>query len=304
MKAYIIFRSIVVFILSFLTCLVQAQVKVESGEVQVFPQFKSKFVNARNIEVWLPPNYQNDRAYPVLYMHDGQMLFDSTHTWNHQEWNMDGVAGHLIKFRDIEPFIIVGIDNSGEWRHSEYFPEDALLEMTEQQRDSVLSVCLKGKAMANDYLRFVFEELKPFVDSTFSTKTSGKHTYMGGASMGGLISMYAMCKYPKALHGVFGLSTHWPGCNPGSSTVVTKAMITYFDKQLPSPFGRLIYMDRGTEGLDAGYVYGFEEMERVLKQSGWRFNSQLHVVQGGEHNEQSWSARTSLPLMMLFGIYP
>lgn len=101
------------------------QVKVTSGKVMRFANFKSKFVDARNIDIWLPKGYSNTKKYAVLYMHDGQMLYDAESSWNKQAWEVDEVAGKLIIEEKTKNFIVVGIWNNGLKRHPEYFSPKA-----------------------------------------------------------------------------------------------------------------------------------------------------------------------------------
>jgi enterochelin esterase-like enzyme len=114
-------------ILSLLSITTIAQIpKVTSGSIKRFENFTSKYVAARNIDVWLPDGYSPEKKFAVLYMHDGQMLFDSTNTWNKQAWEVDDVAGELIAENKTEAFIVVGVWNNGAYRHSEYFPENII----------------------------------------------------------------------------------------------------------------------------------------------------------------------------------
>ena len=93
-----------------------------SGSVERYPEFNSDYVSDRNIDIWLPEDFSRNEEYSVIYMHDGQMLFDSTKTWNKQEWGVDETVGRLMREGQIEKCIIVGIWNSGQGRHSDYFP--------------------------------------------------------------------------------------------------------------------------------------------------------------------------------------
>ena len=96
---------------------------VSNGTLKVYENFNSKYVDARTIAVWLPEGYDSLKKYPVLYMHDGQMLFDSTTTWNKQEWKVDETTSNLISINKIKPFIVVGIWNNGTKRRFEYMPQ-------------------------------------------------------------------------------------------------------------------------------------------------------------------------------------
>ena len=100
----------------------QSSPKVSSGKIKRLESFKSKYVDVRNVDIWLPENYDENKKYPVIYMHDGQMLFDNSETWNKQEWQVDEVLSELIAKNEIWECIIVGIWNNSEYRYSEYFP--------------------------------------------------------------------------------------------------------------------------------------------------------------------------------------
>jgi hypothetical protein len=99
---------------------------VSSGKIDRIADFPSENVAPRNVDVWLPEGYDSSTKYAVIYMHDGQMLFDSTTTWNKQEWKVDEVVTKLIDDGRISPCIVVGIWNNGDYRHTEYFPRAAL----------------------------------------------------------------------------------------------------------------------------------------------------------------------------------
>ena len=117
--------------------------KLGSGEVVRLDNFNSEYVSPRNIDVWLPDHYTEEKKYAVLYMHDGQMLYDSTTTWNKQEWSMDETAGRLLEDEEIMDVIVVGIWNT-EYRHSEYFPQKPFERLPERFRDSLLNQTQKS----------------------------------------------------------------------------------------------------------------------------------------------------------------
>ena len=180
--------------------MVAQEIKVTSGKIERFLNFKSQFVDARNVDVWLPDGYSSSEKYAVLYMHDGQMLFDAEQSWNKQVWEIDDVASQLITQNKTQKFIVVGIWNNGLKRHSEYFPQKCYKELTVEEKEFVSNTLLKkGKIdqtfnpISDRYLKFIVTELKPFIEKTFSTKTGRKNTFIAGSSMGGLISMYAIC---------------------------------------------------------------------------------------------------------------
>jgi enterochelin esterase-like enzyme len=182
---------------------------VSSGKVIRLENFRSKYVNPRNIDVWLPEGYDAGKKNAVIYMHDGQMLFDSTSTWNKQEWQVDEVITKLHSEGNIKDCIVVGIFNDNDYRFSEYFPSVALNGLLEPTRSSIVRNLLKDKPLSDNYLKFIVEELKPYIDKTFSTFTDPSNTIIIGSEMGGLISVYAFCKYPEVFGGAACMSTHW-----------------------------------------------------------------------------------------------
>ena len=149
------------FIIVFCSLIANAQTlpHVASGRIERIENFKSQFVEARNVDIWLPEGYNATDKYSVVYMHDGQMLFDSTQTWNKREWGVDEIFSGLIKDRKINPCIIVAIWNTGGNRISEYFPNKifSLLEAKTQTRFT--EKYTNGKpANGDNYLKFVVTE--------------------------------------------------------------------------------------------------------------------------------------------------
>ena len=225
-----------------------------TGTMKRFEHFRSAFVDARNIDVWLPEGYSEKKKYAVLYMHDGQMLFDSVYTWNRQEWGVDEVMGDLIARRRIRNCIVVGIWNNGEYRHSEYFPQMILDQVEPGMRAVIIQRQLNGKPRADLYLRFIVEELKPFIDSCFSTRTNRSNTFVMGSSMGGLISIYALCQYPEIFGGAACLSIRSPVAAPSliretADTGVPRRLRDYLRDHLPKAASSKIYFDYGSETL-------------------------------------------------------
>ncbi|MFN5335469.1 MAG: alpha/beta hydrolase [Bacteroidota bacterium] len=288
----------------------EAQIpSVAIGKIIRHADFASSYVTARHIDVWLPDGYETgDNNYPVLYMHDGQMLFDSTNTWNHQEWKMDETAGQLIKEGKIRSFIIVGIWNGGDTRHADYFPQKPFESMSEADKDIVYKAIrqngaevFKGKNICSDnYLKFITEELKPFIDKTYRTRSNRKNTFIAGSSMGGLISMYAICEYPDVFGGAACISTHWPGIFQLENNPVPKAFFSYLRNHLPPSRTHKFYFDHGTATLDAMYPSSQSEVNKIFKEKGYDKKQFMSLAfNGADHSEASWSKRMHYPLIFL-----
>lgn len=281
--------------------------KVASGKIQHFADFKSQYVPARNIDVWVPDGYSDTEKYAVLYMHDGQMLFDATTTWNKQEWKADETAGKLIADGKTKKFIIVGISNGGAMRHSEYFPQKPFEALPQAVQDTIYAIgkdkgnaLFGGKINSDNYLKFIVTELKPFIDKTFSTKTDAANTVIAGSSMGGLISMYAICEYPDVFGGAACISTHWPGTRSLKNNPIPDAFFDYLSKHLPSKENHKLYFDCGDQELDAMYPRLQKRANYILYEAGYTDeNSMTKFFEGKNHSEQAWAERLDIPLLFL-----
>lgn len=282
--------------------------KVCAGNI-IRHYFTSKLVLARNIDVWLPPNYNAQHTYTVLYMHDGQMLFDSTTTWNNKEWGVDECFSQLIKQQKVKECIVVGIWNAGTNRHSDYMPQKPFEALSAQEQDSVYAAVrsngnkvFSSPINSDAYLRFIVQELKPFIDSAYATKRDQPNTLMAGASMGGLISMYAICEYPEVFGGVACLSTHWPGIFKTTGNPFPKAFAAYLATHLPKPKNHQLYFDYGTATLDAMYEPYQLEIDAIIKAKHYtkKKHKTLKFI-GDAHSEVAWSRRLHVPITFLLG---
>jgi len=273
---------------------------VSNGKIIRLPDMQSVEIGARHVDVWLPPGYSSTRSYDVLYMHDGQMLFDSTQTWNKQEWMVDEIMGRLIAENKIRPAIVVGIWNNGAYRHQEYFPAKPLMQIDTTLRTAIITNELKGKAMADAYLRFIVQVVKPKIDSNFYTKRDRSHTFIAGSSMGGLISMYAFCEYPEVFGGAACLSTHWIGSLQRNDPSIPTAFLQYLEQNLPSPKGRKIYFDTGDRSLDSLYPAWQAKADQVMKSRGYKASQWMSLYfPGDDHSERAWQRRLDKPLLFL-----
>jgi enterochelin esterase-like enzyme len=278
----------------------QAQIpRSSSGRIERIDSFQSQYVTPRNVDVWLPEGYDPAKKYAVLYMHDGQMLFDSTITWNKQCWQVDETISKLIAARKIEPYIVVGIWNGGITRHPDYFPQKPFDGLTQTEKDQITrELQEKGRTQAifqpqsDNYLRFLVAELKPFIDKRYSTYTDAAHTAIAGSSMGGLISLYAICEYPSVFGKAAGLSTHWPGTFSVDGNPFIPAMRRYLQENLPEPNTHRIYLDGGDQELDALYPPLLKAVESILRQKGFTDeNGRSPIIAGTGHSEKAWSGR-------------
>ena len=288
----------------------QAIPKVSSGSIERIANFESKFVIKRNIDIWLPEGYSKTKKYNVLYMHDGQMLFDAETTWNKQAWEVDETLGRLLKDGKIKDVIVVGIWNGDATRHTDYFPQKPFESLTKTQQDSIFNanrnngqpVFKTNKLNSDNYLKFLVTELKPIIDKKYSVFTDAKHTFVAGSSMGGLISMYAICEYPNVFGGAICMSTHWPGIFKVEGNPIPKAFFKYLKTHLPNAKNHKMYFDYGTATLDALYQTLQPKADEIMKIKGYdNTNWMTKKFEGDDHSEKSWRNRFEVPILFMLG---
>jgi enterochelin esterase-like enzyme len=278
-----------------------------TGTIKHYEKFESKYVIPRNVDVWLPDDYDSKKKYAVLYMHDGKGLYDSAIMWNKQEWGVDEVLGRLLKERKVKNCIVVGVWNSEGTRHPEYFPQKPYESLSQVARDTITAQLQKMgrtkgifKPISDNYLKFLVEELKPFIDKNFSTNTDAKNTFVAGSSMGGLISMYATCEYPNVFGGAACLSTHWPGIFKVEGNPIPEAFFNYLAKNLPNPKSHKLYFDYGDQTLDDLYPPLQKKADEVIKAKGYTGKNWMTKYFPGEnHSEKAWNKRLDIPLFFL-----
>jgi len=263
------------------------------GKIQRHALFESRHISARHVDVWCPPGYSDGKErMPVIYMHDGQNLFEPISSIGGKSWGMDAAIVKLMQTGITRGVIVVGIWNSDiRWR--EYMPQkpyesDAL----NHQREAFINRA-GGDAISDAYLNFLVDEVKPFIDSNYRTLPDQRNTFVMGSSMGGLISLYAISQYPTVFFGAGCLSTNWPA---GGHELVNELA-----GNLPEASNHKLYFDYGTLGLDASYEPFQKRMDDHLGAAGYKenVNWQTRKFEGADHNEAAWRARVEIPLSFL-----
>jgi predicted alpha/beta superfamily hydrolase len=284
--------------------------KVSSGFLQRHQLAYIDTTSGKVLDVWLPESYDPKNRYAVLYFQDGQMLFDSSTTWNKQEWKADETISKMMDEGAIAPCIVVGIWNAGKNRHAEYFPQKAFEMLNTSVQDSIYQANRpNGNSVFNDtiifsdhYLSFLVSTIKPYIDSTYSTFADRQHTFVAGSSMGGLISLYALCEYPDIFGGAACLSTHWPGLFYTDNNPIPETFLRYLESHLPDPESHKLYFDRGTATLDEWYGPYQEQADQIVRSKGYtEYNFKTLIFVGDEHSEKAWSSRLAIPIQFLLG---
>lgn len=302
------FTFLLFYCLFFCACQQVDSRKVNGGQLVKIKNFKSNFVSSRNVDIWLPDHYNTNENYAVLYMHDGHSLFDSTNTWNNQEWAVDETMSQLQKQKSIRNTIVVGIWNSGINRQSDYFPQKAFEALPIKVQDSLLNnVRISEKTdlytykiNSDNYLKFIVKELKPFIDSSYSTNSNAENTFIAGSSYGGLISLYAICEYPQIFGGAACLSTHWPGTFTNKNNAIPMKFVEYLDQHHPDPKTHKIYFDFGTKTIDSLYEPTQILIDSVMNRNGFNKNNWVtKKFEGDDHTERSWMKRFDQAILFL-----
>lgn len=279
-----------------------------SQTLKSYSSFKSAYVAPRQIDIWLPRSYftEPNRRYDVLYMHDGQNIFDPATAYGHQSWRVDSIITALADQGIVDQVIVVGVWNTPS-RYLEYCPQrpiETLIASDSTIQQYYRSLGVEGTSLLADrYLRMIVSELKPYIDTTYRTRPEASHTAIAGSSMGGMISMYAFCEYPHVFGKAACLSIHWPLAHDNKNPAIAQSVRDYMIHHLPSPTqDRFIYFDHGTTTLDALYSIHQVKVDSIMVQKQYveGLHWQTMVFEGAQHNESAWRNRFYLPLGYLF----
>lgn len=251
-----------------------------TGDVRVHEGFHSRHLpDDRTISVYLPPGYDTSDVarYPVLYLQDGQNLFDRATAFG-EEWQVDETAQRLIGEGAIEPLIVVGVWNVGDRRVDEYTPA------TDPKH-------ARG-GESERYGRLLVEDLKPFIDRTYRTLPSAANTGIGGSSLGGLLALHVGLRYPTAFGKIAALSP---------SIWWAERAIVHEVEALRGRAPVRIWLDAGTQEASE-VVPDLRRLRDALVAKGWREGEDLHYVEieGARHEESAWAARVGDVLRYLY----
>ncbi len=252
--------------------------------VRLHEFFQPKTLLQRTLSVYLPPGYdKTSQRYPVLYLHDGQNIFDDS-TASNSEWYADEIADMMIKQKKLPPCIIVGVSVRSEDRVNEYTPVPL------RQADGVGRPADRGGKGAL-HAQMLVEEIKPFIDSTYRTLSDRANTALGGSSLGGLMTMYTALSYPNIFSRlmIMSPSVWW------SNNWILYSMNQNINDSLSTtlkPANTRIWLDVGdAEGKET--VEEIRAMKMLLTTKGWKVGSNLAYTEAknAPHSESAWSER-------------
>lgn len=267
-----------------------------TGTVIFIEDFPATGLVPRNVEIWLPPSYESEpeKRYPVLYMHDGQNVFNPVHSNSGVDWGVDEAMTRLIAEGKVREAIVVGnwsIRNRG----IEYMPQKAIRGEGGEVYTKEHPTLTRDNVVSDTYLAFIVRELKPWVDQQYRTLTGKEDTFVMGSSMGGVMSAYAISEYPDVFAAAACLSTHLP--------LGYGAIVEFLGHNLPDPASHRFYWDYGTESIDRDY----EGYQMALNEIGYARgykegeNWVTRKFEGHDHTERAWRSRVHIPLTFLLG---
>ena len=266
-----------------------------TGNVDPLAALDSRFVAPRPVDVWLPPSYAKpdaaERRYPVLYVHDGQNVFDPASSFIGVDWGIDETMTRLIAEGKVPETIVVAVWNTPK-RLSEYMPQRAIESVPESELDDMFKP-VRQQPLGDAYLKYLVTELKPAIDAHYRTQPDRDHTAIMGSSMGGLISLSAICEYPEVFGRAACLSTAW--------TVAGGVTTRNLQSALPDPRTHKIYFDYGEETKDGSYETLQQKVDEQMKQAGYTAGTNwiTQSFPGEPHSERAWRKRVNEPLEFL-----
>jgi len=252
-------------------------------------EFRSRiFRNTRYVRVWLPPGYDDpansSQQYPVLYLNDGQNLFEASSSFTGVEWQVDETGDRLIREGVIPPMFIVGLDNAGKDRLREYMPHRSLSPRL-------------FRAQGSRYPSFLFKEVMPFMAGNYRVASGPENTGLGGSSLGALIALYTAAVSP----GTFGrLLLESPSLWASNRQIIRQSRAV---KRWPERvFVGIGTAEVGRPDRDQSTVDDVRELAGILRRKGLNDDRlRLVIEEGGTHHESAWARRFPEALAFLFG---
>ena len=264
------------------------RVTTATGDLRLHEFYSRIFRNTRYVRVWLPPGYDepanSSRRYPVLYLNDGQNLFEASSSFTGVEWQVDETADRLIRESVIPPMVIVGLDNAGKDRLREYMPHRSLYPRM-------------FRVQGSRYPSFLSKEVMPFMAANYRVASGPENTGLGGSSLGALIALYTAAVSP----GVIGrLLLESPSLWASNRQIIRQSRSV---KRWPERvFLGIGTSEVGRKDRDQSTVDDVRELAGILRRNGLNdVRLRLVIEEGGTHHESAWARRFPEALAFLFG---
>lgn len=260
-----------------------------TGDLRLHPFRSRVFRNTRFLRVWLPPGYDQptneNRQYPVLYLNDGQNLFESSTSFAGVEWQVDETADRLVRENTIPPLIIVGIDNAGKARIREYMPYRSLQPMLMRTQGRL-------------YPDFLFKEVVPFIAQNYRVAAGAENTGLGGSSLGALIAQYTAMTRPELIG---RLLLESPSLWTSNRQIIRESRsVKYWPERIYLGTGTA---EAGSPDRDRSVVDDVRELASIFRRAGLDEKQlRLKIEEGGTHDESAWARRLPEALSFLFGV--
>jgi predicted alpha/beta superfamily hydrolase len=259
-----------------------------TGDLRLHEFHSRIFRNTRFLRVWLPPGYDDPenagRSYPVLYLNDGQNLFEAATSFTGIEWQVDETGDRLIREGVVPPMIIVGMDNAGRARIREYMPHRSLHPMM-------------MRAHGTRYPAFLFKEVFPFMARNYRVATGPENTGLGGSSLGALISLYTAAVRPEVIG---RLLLESPSLWASNRQLMRQSRgVKRWPERVFLATGTA---EAGRKDKDQSTVDDVRELAAILRRAALD-DARLRLVidEGASHHEAAWARRLPEALAFLFG---
>lgn len=278
--------------------------KVIYGSIEHL-EFHSDIIGKRKVEIYSPNNFIIDNKTIFIFAQDGQTMFDSSKTWNSQEWGIDEIFSIRETNKNIILIAVHSANISGDgfydntMRYAEYFPKQSLEYFDNNIKTFIYKKFIDRKKF--DYLSFIVNELKPFIENKYNVNLDKSNTGILGASMGALFSLNALIEYPDIFGFAGCFSVHWIGIKPidyfllpfrmkvTEDKDLVKGLIKYIDSNIDNLDDHKLYFDFGTESLDQYYSQPQKKIDKIFKDNKKTFKTLK--FDGHSHEEKYWSLR-------------
>ncbi|PZR33346.1 alpha/beta hydrolase [Caulobacter segnis] len=277
------------------------------GQLYVLRDFVSRHLAARDLYVWRPDGADEGAPLPVLYMQDGQNLFDARLVPFGAAWEADASLSRLIDAGQVAPTLIVGVACTRD-RFAEYAPALLFDHLSDPARQAVLEAW-PGAPKSAAYARMLVEEIKPLIDASFATRPGRESTFVAGSSMGAVAASELLARHPHVFAGAAMLSAHFSllpvteteRLPEGFSSDVAEAVSLFAQRHMPRAGSHRLWLDRGTLSIDRFYPPAHAALVRALLALGYVEGVDLSVrtFAGASHDEGAWRERLDQALAFL-----